>query len=120
MKSTLAKSISLLLFLFVASNSVNAQKDKKEHYKIINKYSESTDLLEKSLYHSQLDSLRFLNERRYLPVSGTKLVLELFSAQELKEKYAKEISPITIRDKSKAKKVTLVISSAAVLKAIIN
>lgn len=86
----------LLLFLLVLGYSNTAQNAvQKPHYRIINEGFDFTLLYEKALAHTQLDNLRYLNTRRQIPVEGTKISIELFSAQELLENYGKPISPLT-------------------------
>ena len=84
--------ICLLLFGYCGIAQQTAQK---EHYRILNSEFDFTLIYEKALGHTQLDHLRYLNTRRQIPVEGSKLIIELFSAQELLEKYGKPISPFT-------------------------
>ncbi len=55
-----------------------------------------------SLYHtaiqnfSSLDEFRFLNERRIIEFEKDQITIELFSANELSEKYGKEVPVNTI------------------------
>jgi len=48
------------------------------------------------LEFSQLDEFRFLNERRTILFEKNQITVELFSANELVEKFGKEVSPFTI------------------------
>lgn len=91
---------------------------KKELYRVINTGSDNPAMLYKALNHCHLDSLRFLNERRQLAVEGTTLVLELFSANELLERYGKPVSLLTIKDPAKARKVKLKINSHNMIEAV--
>lgn len=80
-------------------------KKSKEHYRILNPNMEFSLNYEKALYHARLDSLRFKDERRRLPIEGTTMVLELFSAQELLDTYKKPISPMTKTNPKSAPKI---------------
>lgn len=73
----------------------------KRHYTIINPSFDFTLNYEKALSHTQLDGLRFFDQRRKIPVEGTQIVIELYSAKELQKLYGKQISPLTIMDHSK-------------------
>lgn len=84
---------------------------KKENYRFINENFESTLHYEKAMTHTDLDSLRFLNERRRIPLDGTTMYIELFSANELLERYKKPISPLTIKNPATARKVKLTFAS---------
>jgi len=79
----------------------------KEHYRLLNPKGDFSLNYEKALTRASLDSLRFVEKRRQIPIEGTNMVLELFSAKELLEKYQKPILPINIADASKAQKVKL-------------
>jgi len=48
-----------------------------------------------------LDELRFLNQRRIIQFEKDGISIELMSANELLDKYGKEISPLTIMPGSK-------------------
>ncbi|MGZ3894124.1 MAG: hypothetical protein ACXVC8_06930 [Bacteroidia bacterium] len=67
---------------------------------------------EKAMVHADLDSLRFVSERRRIPVDGTTIMIELFSADELWERYKKPISPLNIKDPSKCRKVKVKLANA--------
>jgi hypothetical protein len=86
-----------------------SQDDKKpkEHYRIINPNMEFSLNYEKALYHARLDSLRFKDQRRQLPIEGTTIIVEIFSAQELLDTYKKPISPLTKSYSKNAKKIGL-------------
>lgn len=102
----------LFFFMLIMPFFLRAQAPKKkEHYQIINQNFEFTLFYEKAMTHTDLDSLRFLNERRQVPVEGTTIFIELFSAQELFDKYQKPISPLTIMNPAKARKVKLKLAS---------
>lgn len=108
------KKKSLLLFVFVLlacfagiSQSNSASQKNKEHYRIINANQEDDLRYVKAMTKASVDSLRFLNERRQIPISGTTMVLELYSAQELKDTYGKPVSLLTIKDPAKARKVAV-------------
>ncbi len=90
---------TLLLFLLLSCLFGIAQSQTyKHHYTILNSDMESSLICEKALSHTQVDQLRFMNERRQIPVEGTHLIIELFSAQELLIAYGKPISPLTIKN----------------------
>ena len=97
-------SAILISFCFVLQAQ---QPAKKEHYHLINDNFEFTLAYEKAMTHTDLDSLRFLNERRLVPVNGTTIFIELYSAQELYDWYRKPISPLNIKDPLTARKVKL-------------
>ena len=84
--------ICLLVFGYC---SIAQQTAQKNHYSIINESFDFTLKYEKALEHTQLDNLRYLDTRRQIPIEGTKISIELFSAQELLENYGKPISPLT-------------------------
>ncbi len=94
---------TLVSFLLTFVYSVSAQETvNKTHYRIINENFESTLNYEKALEHTQLDNLRYFNKRRQIPIEGTGIIIELFSAEELLYSYGKPISPLTIKDISNA------------------
>jgi hypothetical protein len=86
-------TLSLLLVCFFPKAQ---ETQKKVHYIIHNPAVESALKYEKALYHTDLDGLRFLNGRRIIPVEGSFITIELFSANELLKSYGKQISPLTI------------------------
>ena len=92
MKKTAITILFLLLCFF--SNAQLAEK--KVHYAFINPAMEQTLVYEKALYNTDVDGLRFLNERRVIAIEGSYILIELFSANELLKAYGKEISPLTI------------------------
>src|ERR1700757_156321 len=100
--------ICLLLFGYCGIAQQTAQKN---HYRIINENSEFSLNYEKALAHTQLDNLRYLDSRRQIPVEGTKISIELFSAQELLENYGKPISPLTARKLSVVEPIKFKLSS---------
>src|SRR6185312_10743866 len=89
------KAYLVICLLLVGYFSTAQQTVQKTHYRIINEGFDFTLTYEKALEHTQLDNLRYLDSRRQIPVEGTKISIELFSAQELLEKYGKPISPLT-------------------------
>jgi len=105
------------LFVVLAVTFASAQNNsqtsipKKEHYRVLSYGNDNPMLLEKAMYHANLDSLRFINERRKLKVEGTNLVLELFSANELLETYKRPIHPLNIANAATARKYILRIDS---------
>ena len=114
------KKIPLLLLLtffyvstiFSQNNSQTSLPKKKDHYRIINNGNSDPLWYEKAMAHAQgMDSLRFLKERRHIPIQGTSLVLELWSAEELLQAYGKPISLLTILDPKKARGVTIKLDS---------
>ena len=100
--------LTLFFCFFGFSQSGIAQK--KAHYRIINESSEPTAIFEKAMLNTDLDSLRFIGERRKIPVDGSNLFIELYSANELFESYKKIISPLNIKNPSAARKVKLKLS----------
>ena|ERR1700758_1201151 len=99
------KLLWIFIFFGFVLRAQNAPS--KEHYRIINPSFEFTLNYEKALINTQLDSLRFLNQRRQIQIAGTNIILELYSAQELLDKYGKPISPLTIINPITAKEVRL-------------
>jgi gliding motility-associated-like protein len=87
----------LICLLLLGYYGTAQQALQKNHYSIINKDFEFTLPYEKALEHTQLDNLRYLDSRRQVPVEGTKIIIELFSAQELFTSYGKPISPFTAK-----------------------
>lgn len=72
------------------------------HYKL-HFHQNTTDSL--SYYKAaslfdRYDNYRFLNQRRIIYFDNRQVSIELFSANELKEKYGKRISPYTIKEGS--------------------
>jgi hypothetical protein len=91
----------------VFSNIFLKSAEEKRTLRIINPNNEDPLWAEKAMYHANIDSLRFVSERRRLPIEGTALVLELFSAEELLTEYKKPIHPLNIKDPAKARKYKL-------------
>lgn len=100
-------SFCILSSAVFAQTTKPAATKKKEHYRIINNGSDDPLWVEKAMYHANMDSLRFVNERRRIPIEGTSLVLELYSAQELLTEHQKPIHPLNITDATKARKYKL-------------
>ena len=98
-----------LLFsgLVCAQNTTANPTKKKEHYRIINNGNEDPIWVEKAMYHANIDSLRYVHERRRLQIEGSTLVLELYSADELLAEYKKPVSALNISDPAKARKYKL-------------
>lgn len=93
------------LFLFftndITAQTTNSVTTAKKSYTI----SSANELFSEanfSLYHtaiqnfSSLDEFRFLNERRIIEFEKDLITLELLSANELAEKYGKEVPATTI------------------------
>jgi len=96
----------LIVFTLLLSFGLSAQNgSKKPHYTIINPGFEPFLNYEKALTHTEFDGLRFLNQRRQIPIEDTKIIIELYSAEELQQKYGKQISPLTVKSDVNAKKV---------------
>jgi hypothetical protein len=107
---------NLVAFLFCsfafAQNSAGTNPPKKkEHYRFINDAGEDPLIYEKAMSKSAMDTLRFLNSRRHIPLVGSKIILELFSAQEMFEMYKKPISPFAIKNEATARKIKLRVNS---------
>jgi gliding motility-associated-like protein len=98
------KKFVFIFFLIYASSGF-AQNLKKAHYNILNPSFDFTLNYEKALSHVQVDGLRFLNQRRSIPIEGSKINIELYSAQELLSLYGKPISPLTVTDPANAPSV---------------
>ena len=71
------KKIFIFLFLITCFFSKAQQQEKKVHYKIINPALEQTLVYEKALYNTDVDGLRFMEERRVIPVEGTFILIDL-------------------------------------------
>lgn len=86
-----------LIFIFVVAFTFG-QTPGKKHF-VIHRIDNTTDI---SVYeqaannYGQLDQFRFLDKRRTISFTDHKASIELYSAQELKEMFGKEISPLTI------------------------
>ncbi|MBS1646275.1 MAG: gliding motility-associated C-terminal domain-containing protein [Bacteroidetes bacterium] len=88
------KKIFFLLFVFAWASSFSQQGVYKAHYEFIAPQGVSTLAFDKAIQHLALDELRYLDERRTLPIEGTSVSLQLYSAQELYQKYGKPLAPI--------------------------
>ena len=104
-KYLLITSLLLVGFFGIAQQRVN-----KASYQIINPNFDFILKYEKALSHTQLDGLRFMNQRRQIPIEGTNVKIELYSAQELLINYGKTISPLTIKNPNNAQNNTLKLS----------
>ena len=94
----------LLLFFILGVHIGFAQQEiYKSHYEFIAPEGTSTLYYEKALQHTSLDELRYLNERRTIPMEGTNIKLELYSAKELYDLYGKPISPIVAEHSNNVK-----------------
>jgi hypothetical protein len=74
------------------------QNATKFHYEIV---SNENDSINKRIYqaaydYKKFDEVRFLDSRRNINISGYNAYLILYSANELLERYGKQISPFTI------------------------
>ncbi|MEO8760936.1 MAG: CUB domain-containing protein, partial [Bacteroidia bacterium] len=104
--------LRLFFCLIIVSLYGRAQQSaSKVNYTIFNEGFESTLVYEKALSHTQLDGLRYLNSRRKINIEGTKVSIELFSAQELLRAYGKPISPLTTTTPNKATDVMFKLAS---------
>lgn len=109
----------LLSSCLIAQNKNSADPlKKKEHYRVISNGNDDPQIVVKALYHSNLDTLRFVNERRRLPVLGTSLVLELYSGQELLDLYRKPVHPLNIANPLQAKKYALKLTDNGIIEAV--
>jgi len=73
------------------------QNTTKFHYEIV---SNENDSINKRIYqaaydYKKFDEVRFLDSRRNINISGYNAYLILYSANELLERYGKQISPFT-------------------------
>jgi hypothetical protein len=100
----------LVLFLFTSNKITSQVNNPDSTNKITYLISSSDGTISEtnfSLYNSALqnfstlDELRFLNQRRTILFEKDMITVELFSANELLDKYGKEISPLTIIPGSK-------------------
>jgi hypothetical protein len=82
---------------------------KKEQYQILNADElDIKDRIYQAAYdYKKFDELRFLDTTREIRIQGTDVVLILFSANELLDLYAKQISPFTIMPGQAYKEVEL-------------
>ena len=102
--------ISLVLFLFLTnktySQTVETETLEKSSF-IISSSNENITSAQLNIYktavnnYTNLDELRFLDQRRIIPFEKNEISIELFSANELLEKYGKEIPENTIVHGSK-------------------
>jgi hypothetical protein len=102
--------ISLVLFLFLTnktySQTVETETLEKSSF-IISSSNENITSAQLNVYKTavnnftNLDELRFLDQRRIIPFEKNEISIELFSANELLEKYGKEIPENTIVHGSK-------------------
>jgi hypothetical protein len=100
----------LVSFLFTANKIIAQVNNQDSTHKVTYLISSSDVTISQanfSLYDealrnfTTLDELRFLNQRRTILFEKDGITVELFSANELLEKYGKEISPLTIVPGSK-------------------
>ena len=102
--------ISLVLCLFLTnkiySQIVDTETMEKSSF-IISSSNENITSAQLNVYktavnnYTNLDELRFLDQRRIIPFEKNEISIELFSANELLEKYGKEIPKNTIVHGSK-------------------
>ena len=92
--------ISFFVFILFIGNSqvYTYQNAKKFNYEIV---SNENDSINKRIYQAaydfnKYDKYRLLNDRRRIEITGYNAYLILFSANELLERYGKQISPLTI------------------------
>lgn len=91
------KRILILAFLLCAT-IFSAQTSAKQHF-IIHSVDHTTDLKKYETAANtwgKLDEFRLLDKRRIISFTDHKATIELFSANELKDLYGKQISPLTI------------------------
>ena len=89
------RNFLLTSFLLLISLCFSQTRILKTHYRIINETGDFSLDYEKALAHTPLDHLRYMDARRQIPIEGTHLIVELFSANELLENYGKPVSPQT-------------------------
>ena len=96
MKNAFSKITYFLLFIFFFTGFVQAQK--KDHFILVsNGTNPDLKIYEDAVRnYSDLDKYRFYDKRRRVIIQNSGLTLELFSALELKEKFNKPVSPLTI------------------------
>ncbi|MGZ3863096.1 MAG: PKD domain-containing protein [Bacteroidia bacterium] len=98
----------LSIFSLLISFTFSAQNDyKRPNLVLINPYSEVSLKYEKALTHTDFEEYRLLNERRRIPIAGTDIEVELFSANELNQKYGTPISPLTLKTVEGTKNIRL-------------
>jgi hypothetical protein len=92
--------ISFFVFILFIGNSqvYTYQNAKKFYYEIV---SNENDSINKRIYQAaydfnKYDKYRLLSDRRRIEITGYNAYLILFSANELLERYGKQISPLTI------------------------
>jgi hypothetical protein len=94
-----ALAFCFVLFAFAFHSQVYTyQSAKKFHYEINSSENDSINkrINQAAFDYVKFDELRFLDERRVIPIKGYNASLLLYSANELLEKYGKQISPFTI------------------------
>lgn len=102
--------IMIVITLFTFNSNSFSQQNSKPHYQIINPNNEDELHLIKALTHTDLDPYRFIDSRRLVAIEGSTIQLELYSGNELKELYGKEISQNN-KNSAGAGKITLKIVS---------
>ncbi len=98
--------LSIFLLFFICNTKIKAQQIQSASIEKLSFYISSMDdkvsdeelgIYKTALLEfSQLDEFRYLNERRTIFFEKNQIIVELFSASELEEKYGKEVSPFTI------------------------
>ena len=87
--------ISLLFFScsFIAQNN-SLGGPKKSHFIIHSNNKPIPHEIQDAISRAQLDSLRFTNQSRLIPIDGGEFVLELYSGEELLKNYGRQTHPL--------------------------
>jgi len=110
--------LGILSLLLILVGPVHAQESEKAHYVLKTERGDANlvDIQTALSKRGSLDGFRFLNARREIVISGTGVVVELFSAKELLDLYGKAVSPLTISDESGVANIEFVLTENGLLK----
>lgn len=92
---------ALLLFGFLKTyyaQEIITKDNSKIHYEIknLNSYPNPDFVIQAAAEFTKFDEIRFTDRRRAVKLKNTNVIIELYSAKELKELYNKEICLLNI------------------------
>lgn len=86
-------TLSFLFFFFLSTNIIFSQDNRKAHFSILSKGKNIPEEITRAIESVQWESYRFIDKRRQIPIEGGEFILELYSANELLEKYGRQVDP---------------------------
>lgn len=110
--------LGILSLLFTLVEPVHAQESGKAHYVLKTERGDANlgEIQTALSNRGSLDNFRFANARRKIAISGTDVVVELFSAKELLDLYGKKRSARTLKDGKRQLEVVFLLTEEGFIK----